>query len=123
MWRFILSVSLCLCISVSQAQLIDPALKGTMNVLRSCSKVPSVKRVVVTSSMASVAFNEKPLSPDVLIDESWFSDPVFCENSKVPIQDNSPSHTISLPCSCLLLHKMFPFHVFNFFCSAKMVAD
>uniref|UniRef100_F6HPX2 Tetraketide alpha-pyrone reductase 1 n=1 Tax=Vitis vinifera TaxID=29760 RepID=F6HPX2_VITVI len=27
-----------------QAQLIDPALKGTMNVLRSCAKVPSVKR-------------------------------------------------------------------------------
>ncbi|KAJ9685139.1 hypothetical protein PVL29_017251 [Vitis rotundifolia] len=66
-----------------QAQLIDPALKGTMNVLRSCAKVPSVKRVVVTSSMASVAFNGKPLAPDVLVDESWFSDPVFCEKSKL----------------------------------------
>ena len=66
-----------------QAQLIDPALKGTMNVLRSCAKVPSFKRVVVTSSMTSVAFNGKPLAPDVLVDESWFSDPVFCEKSKV----------------------------------------
>ncbi|KAL6327722.1 hypothetical protein AAG906_024691 [Vitis piasezkii] len=67
-----------------QAQLIDPALKGTMNVLGSCAKAPSVKRVVVTSSMASVAFNGKHLAPDVLVDESWFSDPVFCEKSKVP---------------------------------------
>ncbi|KAL6327747.1 hypothetical protein AAG906_024717 [Vitis piasezkii] len=65
------------------AQLIDPALKGTMSVLGSCAKVPSVKRVVVTSSMASVAFNGKPLAPDVLVDESWFSDPVFCEKSKL----------------------------------------
>uniref|UniRef100_F6HBD5 NAD-dependent epimerase/dehydratase domain-containing protein n=1 Tax=Vitis vinifera TaxID=29760 RepID=F6HBD5_VITVI len=65
-----------------QAQLIDPALKGTMNVLRSCAKVPSVKRVAVTSSMASVAFNGKPLAPYVLVDESWLSDPVFCEKSK-----------------------------------------
>ncbi|KAL6311824.1 hypothetical protein AAG906_025781 [Vitis piasezkii] len=66
-----------------QAQLIDPALKGTMNILGSCAKVPSVKRVVVTSSMASVAFNGKHLAPDVLVDESWFSDPVFCEKSKL----------------------------------------
>ena len=73
-----------ICFSVFQAQLIDPALKGTMSVLGSCAKVPSVKRVVVTSSMASVAFNGKPLAPDVLVDESWFSDPVFCEKSKVP---------------------------------------
>nr|CAN62117.1 hypothetical protein VITISV_011013 [Vitis vinifera] len=30
-----------------QAELIDPALKGTINVLRSCAKFPSVKRVVL----------------------------------------------------------------------------
>jgi len=62
-----------------QSQLIDPAVKGTLNVLRSCAKVPSIKRVIVTSSMASVMFNKKPLTPDVVIDETWFSDPVACE--------------------------------------------
>ncbi|KAG6680453.1 hypothetical protein I3842_13G043800 [Carya illinoinensis] len=66
-----------------QAELIDPALKGTLNVLRSCAKVSSVKRVVITSSMAAVAFNGKPLGPDVVIDETWFSDPAFCEKSKL----------------------------------------
>ncbi|KAK9913034.1 hypothetical protein M0R45_036860 [Rubus argutus] len=65
-----------------QVELIDPALKGTLNVLRSCVKVPSIKRVVITSSMAAVAFNGKPLAPDVIIDESWFSDPAVCEKSK-----------------------------------------
>ncbi|KAK9913035.1 hypothetical protein M0R45_036861 [Rubus argutus] len=65
-----------------QVELIDPALKGTLNVLRSCVKVPSIKRVVISSSMAAVAFNGKPLAPDVIIDESWFSDPAVCEKSK-----------------------------------------
>ncbi|RVW22685.1 hypothetical protein CK203_099582 [Vitis vinifera] len=32
--------------------------------------------------MASIAFNGKPQAPDVLVDESWFSDPFFCEKSK-----------------------------------------
>ncbi|PON74265.1 NAD(P)-binding domain containing protein [Parasponia andersonii] len=66
-----------------KAELIDPALKGTLNVLRSCVKAPSIKRVVLTSSIASVLFNGKPLTPDVVVDETWFSDPVFCEESKL----------------------------------------
>ncbi|KAK4841787.1 hypothetical protein QYF36_010539 [Acer negundo] len=66
-----------------QADLVDPALKGTLNVLRSCAKVPSIRRVIVTSSMAAVSFNGKPLSPEVTVDETWFSDPAFCEKSKL----------------------------------------
>jgi len=65
-----------------EAELIEPAVKGALNVLKSCSKVPSIKRVVVTSSMASVMFNRTPLNPDVVIDETWFSDAAFCEESK-----------------------------------------
>ncbi|KAJ0038516.1 hypothetical protein Pint_23933 [Pistacia integerrima] len=53
-----------------QAELIDPAVKGTLNVLRSCAKVQSVKRVVITSSTASVFFNERLLTPDVVADET-----------------------------------------------------
>lgn len=59
-------------------------MKGTLNVLRSCIKVPSVKRVVVTSSMASVA-STGALTPDVIVDETWFVDPAVCEESKVRI--------------------------------------
>ncbi|XP_024187315.1 phenylacetaldehyde reductase [Rosa chinensis] len=66
-----------------QAELIDPALKGTLNVLGSCVKVQSIKRVVITSSIVAVAFNGKPLTADVIIDESWFSDPAFCEKAKL----------------------------------------
>ncbi|KAJ0038521.1 hypothetical protein Pint_23936 [Pistacia integerrima] len=65
-----------------QADFIDPAVKGTLNVLSSCIKVQSVKRVVVTASLASIVFNGKPLTPDVVVDETWFSDPAFCKESK-----------------------------------------
>ncbi|KAJ4970490.1 hypothetical protein NE237_003589 [Protea cynaroides] len=65
-----------------QAELIDPALKGTLNVLGSCAKAPSVKRVVLTSSVAAVLFNGKPRTPDVVVDETWFSDPEFCKETQ-----------------------------------------
>ncbi|KAI5341943.1 hypothetical protein L3X38_009818 [Prunus dulcis] len=65
-----------------QAELIDPAVKGTLNVLKSCVKFATVKRVVLTSSTAAVIFNGRPLTPDVVVDETWFSDPFVCENLK-----------------------------------------
>ncbi|CAL5330726.1 unnamed protein product [Camellia sinensis] len=70
-------------VSDPQVELIDPALKGTVNVLRSCAKFPSIKRVVLTSSMVAVICNRKMLTPGLHIDETWFSDPLFCKESKV----------------------------------------
>lgn len=68
---------------IIQSEIIDPAVKGTLNVLRSCAKVASIKRVIVTSSMASVLYKRKPLDSDVVVDETWFSDPAICEELKV----------------------------------------
>ncbi|MBA0617221.1 hypothetical protein Godav_026689, partial [Gossypium davidsonii] len=65
------------------AELIDPAIKGTLNVLKSCAKVPSIKRVVITASIVSVVYNGKPLTSDVVVDETWFSDSRFCEKNKL----------------------------------------
>ncbi|KAA3489805.1 cinnamoyl-CoA reductase 1-like [Gossypium australe] len=67
----------------SQAELLDPAVKGTLNVLNSCANTPSVKRVVLTSSIAAVTYNGKPRTPDVVVDESWFTDPEYCKNLKL----------------------------------------
>ncbi|RDX94202.1 Tetraketide alpha-pyrone reductase 1 [Mucuna pruriens] len=66
-----------------QVELLDPALKGTLNVLKSCVNSPSLKRVVLTSSIAAVAYNGKPRTPDVVVDETWFSDPDFCRVSQM----------------------------------------
>lgn len=66
-----------------QTELIDPAVKGTLNVLKSCAKSQSVKRIVFTSSMAAVTYTGKPRNPDDVVDETWFSNPDFCRESKV----------------------------------------
>ncbi|XP_047945511.1 phenylacetaldehyde reductase-like [Salvia hispanica] len=67
-------------VSDPQTELIDPALKGTVNVLNSCIKASTIKRVVITSSVTSVIFNYDSLNlgEDVIVDETWFSDPIFC---------------------------------------------
>ncbi|KAF8732755.1 hypothetical protein HU200_015091 [Digitaria exilis] len=64
-----------------KAELLDPAVKGTLNVLGSCKKA-SIRKVIVTSSNAAVAYNEKPKTPEVIVDETWFSDPQFCEKNQ-----------------------------------------
>ncbi|KAH9296101.1 hypothetical protein KI387_039689, partial [Taxus chinensis] len=61
-----------------QAELLDPAVQGTLNVLDACNKTSSVKRVVVTSSVAAVTYNRRTRAPDVVVDETWFSDPDYC---------------------------------------------
>ncbi|KAH0873096.1 hypothetical protein HID58_070458, partial [Brassica napus] len=53
-----------------QAELLDPA-------------TPSVKRVVLTSSIASVAFNGMPRTPETIVDETWFADLEYCRAAKL----------------------------------------
>jgi len=52
-----------------QHDLVDPALKGTLNVLQACGKSGSVKKVVLTSSVAAV-FDE-PISGRVYTEKDW----------------------------------------------------
>ncbi|XP_042061760.1 phenylacetaldehyde reductase-like [Salvia splendens] len=65
-----------------QADLIDPAVNGTLNVLKSCRRAKSVRRVVLTSSTGAVVYNGKPIAPGVVVDETWHSDPSFCHENK-----------------------------------------
>jgi nucleoside-diphosphate-sugar epimerase len=50
--------------------MIDPAVNGTLNVLRTCAKVSSVKRVIVTSSTAATL----SINPNDVVDETVFTD-------------------------------------------------
>ncbi|KAL8523012.1 hypothetical protein ACS0TY_013106 [Phlomoides rotata] len=59
------------------AELIKSAEEGTLNALRSCSKVPSLRRVVETSSITTVTMNRNPKGPNVVVYETWFSDPMW----------------------------------------------
>lgn len=55
-----------------QSEIVDPAVKGVANVLRSCQKAGSVKRVVVTSSVAAVFGSPNDKGPShVFSEEDW----------------------------------------------------
>ncbi|RAL37000.1 hypothetical protein DM860_003922 [Cuscuta australis] len=66
-----------------QAELIDPAVKGTLNVLGSAARTPSVRRAVLTSSEAAIAFNRTPRTADTVVDETWWSDPDHCKENEM----------------------------------------
>ncbi|KAG8646264.1 phenylacetaldehyde reductase-like [Manihot esculenta] len=65
-----------------QTEILEPAIKGTLNILKSCVKVPSVKRVVLTSSILTVMRKGQLVAPDVVVDETWFADPAFYQENK-----------------------------------------
>jgi len=63
-----------------QKELIDPALKGTKTVLESVKKNKSVKRVVLTSSCASIYQDAKDTDNKKLDENAW--------NTKSSLKDN-----------------------------------
>ncbi|KAK9750392.1 hypothetical protein RND81_02G193200 [Saponaria officinalis] len=62
--------------------LVQPSINGTLNVLKSCIKANSVKRVVLTSSCSAVRY-----CPDVNVNsplnESHWSDPEYCKKNRL----------------------------------------
>lgn len=80
-----------------QVELVEPAVKGTLNVLKACSEA-KVKRVVVVSSAAAVL-----LSPDWpkgrVKDESCWSDKEYCRRTNVILKPND--------CSVIIMDVLF----------------
>lgn len=64
-----------------EEDMIRPAVDGTLNVLRACTKAKTVKRVVVTSSSATVSMNESE-EQNQYIDESCWTDIGFLRTKK-----------------------------------------
>lgn len=63
-----------------EVEVIEPAVKGTLNVLKACVEA-KVKRVVVVSSIAALVMN--PSWPkDQVIDETCWSDKEYCRTTK-----------------------------------------
>lgn len=71
----------CVTVLVLQVELVEPAVKGTLNVLKACSEA-KVGRVVVVSSVSAVAMI--PNWPkDRVMDESCWSDKDYCKETNV----------------------------------------
>lgn len=63
-----------------EVEVINPAVKGTLNVLKACS-VSKVKRVIMTSSVGAVLMDPKR-PRDKFVDESCWSDPEYCRETQ-----------------------------------------
>lgn len=61
-------------------QMVEPAVIGTRNVIVASAEA-KVKRVIFTSSIGAV-YMDPNRSPDVVVDESCWSDLEFCKNTK-----------------------------------------
>jgi nucleoside-diphosphate-sugar epimerase len=62
----------------NEDELIRPAVDGAMRVLNACAKSGTVKRVVMTSSVAAVAFGHTDKDGQVLTEADW-SNPDRCD--------------------------------------------
>lgn len=67
---------------IPQEQMVEPAVRGTGYVIDAAAEVGTVRRVVFTSSIGAVTMNPNR-GPDVVVDESCWSDLEFCKKTKV----------------------------------------
>lgn len=64
-----------------QVEVLEPAVKGTLNVLKACVEA-KVKRVVFVSSVVALSLN--PSWPKGrVVDETCWSDKDYCRTTKV----------------------------------------
>uniref|UniRef100_A0A2N9J7I1 NAD-dependent epimerase/dehydratase domain-containing protein n=1 Tax=Fagus sylvatica TaxID=28930 RepID=A0A2N9J7I1_FAGSY len=65
-----------------KAEILEPAIEGTLNVLRSCKKNPSLRRVVLTSSSSTVRARDD-FEPNIPLDETSWSSAELCEKLQI----------------------------------------
>ena len=77
-----------------QNDMIKPAIQGVVNVLRACVKAGTVKRVILTSSAATVTINQLN-ETGLVMDESHWSDVEFLTSIKPPTWVNPQKSLIN----------------------------
>ncbi|CAI9087720.1 OLC1v1021865C1 [Oldenlandia corymbosa var. corymbosa] len=75
--------------------MIKPAIQGVTNVLRTCAKSGTVKRVVLTSSAAAVTINNDLSDTGLVMDEGNWSNVDFLYSAKPPTWGYPVSKTLA----------------------------
>ncbi|PSR99661.1 Dihydroflavonol 4-reductase [Actinidia chinensis var. chinensis] len=63
-----------------ESEVIKPTVNGALNIMRSCSKAKTVKRVIYTSTTGTIVIQQHPQSE---YDESFWTDVDFCKAQKM----------------------------------------
>ncbi|KAF9588285.1 hypothetical protein IFM89_008702 [Coptis chinensis] len=77
-----------------EKDMIKPAIQGTLDILKACTKAQTVKRVVVTSSAAAVSIN-KLNSTNLVMDEECWTDVEYLYSEKPPTWGYAASKTLA----------------------------
>ena len=86
--------------------MLEPAINGTKNVVNAAAEA-KVRRVVFTSSIGAV-YMDPNRSPNVVVDESCWSDLDFCKNTKVIYITYTHSPLSNFVVSCFCFFFFFP---------------
>ncbi|KAJ8642966.1 hypothetical protein MRB53_004714 [Persea americana] len=87
-----------LCYILMQTELLEAAVKGTLNVLKVCSET-GVERVVVVSSVGAVMMNPD-WPPNRPMDEDCWSDIDYCRESKIELLEPAVRGTLNVLKAC-----------------------
>ncbi|KAF9597243.1 hypothetical protein IFM89_016384 [Coptis chinensis] len=77
-----------------EKDMIKPAIQGTLDILKACTKAQTVKRVVVTLSAAAASIN-KLNSTNLVMDEECWTDVEYLYSEKPPTWGYAASKTLA----------------------------
>ncbi|THU48551.1 hypothetical protein C4D60_Mb06t00150 [Musa balbisiana] len=97
-------------------EMVEPAVRGTRYVIHAAADAGTVRRVVFTSSIGAVTM-DPGRGPDVVVDESCWSDLEHCKNTRVSARD------ISMHRCTRLVTDITVVVVQNWYCYGKAVAE
>ncbi|XXG45440.1 hypothetical protein AAC387_Pa02g0523 [Persea americana] len=100
-----------------ETELLEAAVKGTLNVLKVCSET-GVERVVVVSSTTAVV-NNPNWPPNRPMDEDCWSDIVYCRETTLTFQNVQPTNDHLGPESIFTNQVQW----YNWYCIAKTTSE